>query len=90
MPVWSWMGLVVLFFMTMILFDMIADVYSNVAGLVSVSVLWLFVYLLLGSGKAGLDRIVSILKRTSTRTRTCEVLDKSDEHDQDSMMSSNS
>jgi hypothetical protein len=66
MSVWSPMVLVILFFMTLILFDMIADVYGNVAGLVSVIVLWLFVYLLFGSGKKGLDRIVSCLKRTRT------------------------
>jgi hypothetical protein len=66
MSVWSPMVLVILFFMTLILFDMIADVYDNVAGLVSVLVFWIFISLSFGSGKAGLDKIISFLKKMRT------------------------
>jgi hypothetical protein len=61
--VWKPMLIAILFFFTVILFDMIADVYDSFYGVVCVVVFWIIIYSFFGFGRKGLDNMFICYKR---------------------------
>ncbi len=57
---WKLVVFTILMFSTMILFDMIADVYSNVLGVISVSIFW-FVMILAFYSRERLEKLIEFI-----------------------------